>query len=154
MKRKEILCSSNLVITNFSLNSIIFSKKQNLYKKQCYYWIHDHCFSTSNFRHQMSAVLIEIANCCNWLKKYYEFQNGPKFPWKFHFCFENIGNFRSFSTFLPQLNISIVRLCLPFSAGQKEPKPDCPAENRIVRLKSGRVATLIGIWRDRPSNSN
>jgi len=39
-------------------------KKRNLlHKKQCYFWIHNHCFSTSNFRHQMSATLIEIANC-------------------------------------------------------------------------------------------
>ena len=39
-------------------------KKPNLLrKKQCYFWIHDHCFSASNFRHQMSATLIKIANC-------------------------------------------------------------------------------------------
>jgi len=36
-----------------------------------------------------------------------------------------------FPTFLPQLDIFIVRLGPRFSAGQKEPKADCPAENRM-----------------------
>jgi len=44
--------------------------------------------------------------------------------------FENIGNFGRFSTFLPRTDISIVRLGSRFSAGQKEPKLDCLAENR------------------------